>query len=66
MKTYILKIEESQEDLLNALVKTLQIDTEVFSENDEDVALSTAMEDGKKYGRLTEKETADFLDELGK
>jgi hypothetical protein len=44
----------------------LQIDTEVFSENDEDVALSTAMEDGKKYGRLTEKETADFLDELGK
>ncbi|MFN7259082.1 MAG: hypothetical protein ACK5TU_04200 [Cyclobacteriaceae bacterium] len=66
MKTYILKIEESQEDLLNALVKTLQIDTEVFSENDEDVALSTAMEDGKKYGRLTEQETANFLDELGK
>ena len=66
MKTYVLKIDESQQELIDALVKTLKIETEIFTETEEDRALSVAMEDGKKYGRLTDKETKSFLDSLGK
>ena len=66
MKTYVLKIDESQQELIDALVKTLKIETEIFTESDEEKALSLAMEDGKKYGRLTDQETQAFLDNLGK
>jgi 2-phospho-L-lactate transferase/gluconeogenesis factor (CofD/UPF0052 family) len=66
MKTYVLKIDESQQEVIDALVKALKIETEIFTETDEDAALSIAMEDGKKYGRLSEKETQTFLDTLGK
>ena len=62
----MLKIDESQQELIDALVKTLKIETEIFTETGEDRALSVAMEDGKKYGRLTDKETKSFLDRLGK
>ena len=66
MKTYMLKIDESQQELIDALVKTLKIETEIFTESDEEKALSLAMEDGKKYGRLTDSESQNFLSNLGK
>lgn len=66
MKTYLLKIDDSQEEVIKALVKALKIETEVFSEADEDTALSIAMEEGKKYGRLTDKETELFIKNIGK
>ena len=65
MKTYLLKIDESQEEVIKALVKALKIETEVFSEQDEDKALSISMEEGKKYGRLTQEESDSFLESLG-
>lgn len=66
MKTYVLKIDESQQEVIDAVVKALKIDAEIFTEADEDVALSLAMEDGKRYGRLSEKESQSFLDNRGK
>jgi hypothetical protein len=66
MKTYLLKIDDSQEEVIKALVKALKIETEVFSEADEDKALAMAMEEGKKYGRLSVKETELFIKNLGK
>lgn len=66
MKTYLLKIDDSQEDVIKALVKALKIETEVFSEDDEDKALSMAMEEGKKYGRLSGNEAELFIKNLGK
>lgn len=66
MKTYLLKIDESQEEVIKALVKALKIETEVFSEADEDKALSIAMEEGKTYGRLSKEESDSFLENLGK
>ncbi len=66
MKTYILTLDESQEDVIKALAKALKIDIQSVSEGDEDTALWLAMEEGKKYGRLSEKEGQDFLDSLGK
>lgn len=66
MKTYILTLDESQEDVIKALAKALKIDIQSISEADEDNALWLAMEEGKKYGRLGEKEGQTFLDDLGK
>ncbi len=66
MKTYVLKIDESQQEVIDALVKALKIDAEIFTEADEDIALTLAMEEGKKYGRLAENEANSFLDNLGK
>ncbi len=62
----MLKIDESQQEVIDALVKALKIEAEIFTDSDEDVALTMAMEDGKKYGRLSEQETQSFLDKLGK
>ena len=66
MKTYVLKIDESQQEVIDALVKALKIEAEIFTEADEDIALTLAMEEGKKYGRLSENEANSFLDNLGK
>ena len=66
MKTYVLKIDESQQEVIDALVKALKIEAEIFTDTDEDVALSIAIEEGKKYGRLSEKESQSFLNNLGK
>ena len=66
MKTYVLKIDESQQEVIDALVKALKIDAEIFTEADEDIALTLAMEEGKKYGRLSDKESNSFRDNLGK
>ncbi len=49
-----------------ALVKALKIEIEIYSEADEDNGLTLAMEDGKKYGRLDDKESSSFLENLGK
>ena len=65
MKTYILTLDESQEDVIQALAKALKIDLQVINEADEDQALLLAMEDGKKYGRLSEAESKSILDSLG-
>ncbi|KXK25615.1 MAG: hypothetical protein UZ12_BCD005001596 [Bacteroidetes bacterium OLB12] len=66
MKTYVLKLDETQEEAVLAIVKTLKIEFEIYSDADEDVALTIAMEEGKKYGRLSDKETSSFLENLGK
>lgn len=66
MKTYLLKIDESQQEVIDALVKALKIEAEIFTDSDEDVTLAMAMEDGKKYGRLSEQETQSFLDKPAK
>ena len=66
MKTYILTADESQEEAISALAKALKIDLQIMNETDEDLALSMAMEGGKKYGRLSDDEAKAFLDNLGK
>ena len=66
MKTYLLTVDESQEKAIRALAEALKIDLQIMSEADEDVALSLAMEEGKKYGRLSDDEAKVFLDGLGK
>ena len=66
MKTYILTVDETQEDVIRALAKALKINIQSISEADEDNALWLAMEEGKKYGRLSEDDSKSFLDNLGK
>ncbi len=66
MKTYILTLDESQEDVILALAKALKIDLHLINESDEDNALLMAMEEGKKYGRLSEDDSKTFLDSLSK
>jgi hypothetical protein len=65
MKTYLLTLDEPQEDVIKALAKALKIDIQIIDDTDEDKALSIAMEDGKKYGRLSDVESKTFLDSLG-
>jgi plasmid maintenance system killer protein len=66
MKTYILTLDESHEEVVKALAKALNIKILDISDADEDKALLMAMEEAKKYGRLSEDETKTFLDNLGK
>jgi hypothetical protein len=66
MKTYILTLDESQEDVIVALAKALKMDLHLINESDEDKALFMAMEEGKKYGRLSDEDSKSFLDSLGK
>jgi energy-converting hydrogenase A subunit M len=66
MKTFILTLDEPQEDVIKALAKALKIDIQIIDDADEDRALFIAMEDGKRYGRLSEVESKTFLDSLGK
>ena len=66
MKTFLLTLDESQEDVIRALAKALKIDLQQIVDSDEDKALWLAMEDGKKYGRLSDDESKSFLDNLGK
>ena len=66
MKTYMLTLDDSQEDVIQALAKALKIDLQLIKDEDEDKGLLLAMEEGKKYGRLSEKESKTFLDSLGK
>ena len=66
MKTYLLTLDESQEDVIKALAKALKIDLQIVAEAEEDTALLMAMEEGKKYGRLSEDDGKSFLDKLAK
>jgi hypothetical protein len=66
MKTYIIRLDDSQEEVIKVLAKALQIDLQPVSESDEDKALLLAMEEGKKYGRLSDDESKLFIDKLGK
>ena len=66
MKTDILTLDESQEDVILAVAKALKMDLHLINESDDDKALLMAMEEGKKYGRLPEEESKSFLDSLGK
>lgn len=59
-------MDESQKNVIRALAKALKIDIQSISEADEDNALWLAMEEGKKYGRLSEGDSKSFLDNLGK
>ena len=62
MKAYVLNINEEQEKALQALIDQLHIEASIYSEKDEDTALSLAMEEGKKYGRLSKQASKSFLD----
>lgn len=66
MKTYILTLDDEQEELIKALAKALKIEVHLLSEQDEVQALLIAMEEGKPYGRLSEGESKSFMDSLGK
>ncbi len=66
MKTYLLTLDDSQEDVIQALAKALKMDLQLINEEHEDKGLLIAMEEGKKYGRLSEKKGKTFLDSLGK
>ncbi len=66
MKTYLLTLDDSQEEVIQALAKALKMDLQLINEEHEDIGLLMAMEEGKKYGRLAEKEGKAFLDSLGK
>ena len=66
MKTYLITLDESQEDVIKALAKALKIDLQIIAEAEEDTALLMAMEEGKKYGRLSEDDGKSFLDKLAK
>ena len=66
MKTYVLKLDESQEDVIRAIAKALNIEISLVTDADEDRALLMAMEEGKKYGRLSDDESKSFVDSLGK
>jgi hypothetical protein len=66
MKTFVLTLDESQEDVIRALAKALKMELQQINETDEDEALLRAMEEGKRYGRLSESESKSLLDSLGK
>jgi hypothetical protein len=66
MKTFMLTLDESQEEVIRALAKALKIEIQVIGDKDEDHALTLAMEEGKKNGRLSEDETKSFFYSLGK
>ena len=46
MKTYILTLDESQEDVILALAKALKIDIQLINEADEDKAYLMVVQDG--------------------
>ncbi len=66
MKTYLLTLDDSQEDAIQALAKALKMDLQLINEEHEDKGLLIAIEEGIKYGRLSEKEGKAFLASLGK
>lgn len=65
MKTIFLTVDETQEEVIKALAKALKLDVVELTEKDEDVSLSIAMEEGMKYGRMTDAEAKSFLKKLG-
>ena len=66
MKSFVLTLDDSQEEVIRALAKALKIDLQPINDADEDQALLKAMEEGKKYGRLSDEENKSFLENLGK
>jgi hypothetical protein len=65
MKTFVLTLDDSQEKAIKALARELKLDMIELTEKDEDQALMMAMEEGKKYGRLSDEEAGSFLKKLG-
>ncbi|MBI1768559.1 MAG: hypothetical protein HYR67_09310 [Bacteroidetes bacterium] len=65
MKTIMLTLDESQEEVIKALAKALKLEIVELTEKDEDLGLTMAMEEGKKYGRMSEEESDSFLKKLG-
>jgi len=61
MKTIMLTLDESQEEV----IKAFKLEIVEFTEKDEDMGLTMAMEEGKKYGRMTDDEASSFLKKLG-
>ena len=65
MKTILLTLDESQEEVIRALAKALKLEIVELTEKDEDLGLSMAMEEGKKSGRMSDEEAKSFLNKLG-
>lgn len=51
--------------LLKELAEALKIEISIMEDN-EDAAISQAMEEGKTYGRMTSEEKDDFLEWVNK
>lgn len=66
MKTYILTVDDAQDEVIKVLAKALKIDVQELTEEKENESLLMAMEEGKKYGRLSDDEAKSFLEGLGK
>ena len=66
MKTYLLTLTEAQEEVVKALAKALNFNLQQVTDEEEDKAILKAMEEGKPYGRLSDKEANDFQENLGK
>ena len=63
MKAIMLTLDESQ--VIMALAKALKLEIVELTEKDEDLGLTMAMEEGKKYGRMSDEESISFLKKLG-
>ena len=61
----MLTLDESQEEVIRALAKALKLEIFELTEKDEDFGLTIAMEEGKKYGRMSDEESSSFLKKLG-
>lgn len=59
----MLTLDESQ--VIMALAKALKLEIVELTEKDEDLGLTMAMEEGKKYGRMSDEESISFLKKLG-
>jgi hypothetical protein len=65
MKVIFTDVSKKKLGLLKELAESLKIDITLFEDN-EDAAISQAMEDGQTYGRMTAGEKDDFLEWLNK
>ncbi|MHB1178400.1 MAG: hypothetical protein ACYCZO_08720 [Daejeonella sp.] len=65
MKVIFTDVPRKNLILLKELAEALKIEISIMEDN-EDAAISQAMEEGKTYGRMTSEEKDDFLEWLNK
>ena len=65
MKVLFTDVPQKKLDILKKMAASLKIEMEILQDN-EDAAISQAMEEGQTYGRMTPGEKDDFLEWLNK
>lgn len=65
MKVLFTDVPQRKITILKKMAESLKIEMEVLQDN-EDAAISQAMEEGKNYGRMSAGEKDDFLEWLNK